>query len=55
MPPKGDAAASFAITGTPTGGRNDLSLENEFVIVLDSMESPGVLPPLETPSKGGSK
>lgn len=55
IPPKGDAAAYFAITGTPTGGRNDLSLENEFVIVLDSMESPGVLPPLETPTKGGSK
>jgi len=55
IPPKGDSAAYFAITGTPTGGRNDLSLENEFVIVLDPTESPGVLPELEAPNKGGSK
>lgn len=55
MPAKADTAAYFAITGTPTGGRNDLSLQNDFVIVLDPMDSPGVLPPLETPTKGGSK
>jgi hypothetical protein len=47
--------AYFAVTGTPDGGRNDLSVENDFVIVLDSMASPGVLPELKLPSKGGSK
>ena len=55
IPPKGDSAAYFAVTGTPTGGRNDLSLENDFVIVLDSMDSPGVLPELKSPIQGGSK
>ncbi|GAA5143737.1 hypothetical protein GCM10023213_32310 [Prosthecobacter algae] len=55
IPPKKDAVAYFAVTGTPDGGRNDLSVENDFVIVLDSMASPGVLPELKLPSKGGSK
>lgn len=55
IPPKKDALAYFAVTGTPDGGRNDLSVENDFVIVLDATDSPGVLPELETPSKGGSK
>lgn len=55
IPPKQDAAAYFAITGTPTGGRNDLSVENDFVIVLDAMAAPGVLPPLEPSTKGVSK
>ncbi|MBX3742566.1 MAG: hypothetical protein KF712_16385 [Akkermansiaceae bacterium] len=55
IPAKQDAAAYFAVTGTPTGGRNDLSLENDFVIVLEEMDSPGVLPELESPFKGGSK
>lgn len=32
MPPKSDSLAYFAITGTPTGGRNDLSLKNDFTI-----------------------
>ncbi|MFT3992224.1 MAG: hypothetical protein QM680_12525 [Luteolibacter sp.] len=53
IPPKADAAVYFAITGTPTGGRNDLSVENEFVIFLDSEN--GVLPPRESSNKGGSK
>lgn len=55
IPPKKDALAYFAVTGTPDGGRNDLSVENDFVIVLDSTDSPEVLPELKSPSKGGSK
>lgn len=55
IPPKKEAVAYFAVTGTPDGGRNNLSVENDFVIVLDSRDSPGVLPELETPRKGGSK
>jgi hypothetical protein len=36
VPPKGDAPAYFAITGTPNGGRNDISLKNEFYVILDT-------------------
>jgi hypothetical protein len=39
IPAKGEAPAYFAITGTPNGGRNDISLKNEFVVVLDAISS----------------
>jgi len=55
MPPKQDSTAYFAVTGTPDGGRNNLSLENDFMIVLEVQDSPGVLPKLEPSTKGGSK
>lgn len=32
MPAKSESPAYFAITGTPNGGRNDLSLKNEFIV-----------------------
>ncbi len=35
IPAQGETEAFFAITGTPTGGRNDLSLKNEFTVLLD--------------------
>ncbi len=35
IPPQGQAPVYFAITGTPDGGRNDLSLKNEFAVLLD--------------------
>jgi hypothetical protein len=38
IPPKGQAPAYFAVTGTPNGGRNDLSLKNDFTILLDRVE-----------------
>jgi hypothetical protein len=34
MPPKSDSPAYFAITGTADGGRNELSLKNEFTVLL---------------------
>ncbi len=34
MPPKSDTPAYFAITGTPSGGRNDISLKNDFTVLL---------------------
>jgi hypothetical protein len=40
IPPKKDAVAYFAVTGTPDGGRNDLSIENDFVIMLETMAAP---------------
>ena len=39
IPPKGQAPAYFAITGTPNGGRNDLSLKNEFTVLIDRVET----------------
>jgi hypothetical protein len=39
IPPKGQAPAYFAVTGTPNGGRNDLSLKNDFTVLLDCIET----------------
>jgi hypothetical protein len=39
IPPKGEAPAYFAVTGTPNGGRNDLSLKNDFTILIDRVET----------------
>lgn len=35
VPPKGELPAYFAVTGTPNGGRNDISLKNEFFVILE--------------------
>lgn len=55
--PREDAVAYFAVTGTPDGSRNDLSLENDFMIVLDTMAAPQPEPTKAKPSpkKGASK
>lgn len=45
IPPKGEAPAYFAVTGTPNGGRNDISLKNEFAVVLDAVAAD---PPVES-------
>ncbi len=45
IPPNGEAPAYFAITGTPNGGRNDLSLKNDFIVLLDRIETNA--PPLQ--------
>jgi hypothetical protein len=34
MPPMSDLTAYFAITGTPDGGRNEISLENDFAVLI---------------------
>lgn len=34
MPPKSDSPAYFAITGTTTGGRNELSVKNDFTVIV---------------------
>jgi hypothetical protein len=34
MPPRSDTPAYFAVTGTPSGGRNDISLKNDFTVLL---------------------
>lgn len=49
IPPKSETPAYFAITGTPNGGRNDLSLKNEFTVLLDRVEANIRPQPLELP------
>jgi hypothetical protein len=36
VPPHTEAPAYFAITGTPNGGRNDISIKNDFYVILDA-------------------
>ncbi len=40
IPPHGIAPAYFAVTGTPDGGRNDISLKNDFIVLLDAFPVP---------------
>jgi hypothetical protein len=51
IPPKGEVPAYFAVTGTPNGGRNDLSLKNDFTVLLDRTETSAPPPPESKPSK----
>ncbi len=43
--PKGRSIVYFAITGTPDGGRNNLSLKNQFTVLVNRL-SPPAPPPL---------
>ena len=36
IPPKGEVPAYFAVTGTPNGGHNDISLKNDFFVILEA-------------------
>jgi len=45
VPPKGRSIAYFAITGTPDGGRNNLSLKNQFTVLVTRVSPP---PPVVT-------
>ena len=36
VPPHAEAPAYFAITGTPNGGRNDISIKNDFYVLLNA-------------------
>jgi hypothetical protein len=47
VPPKGELPAYFAVTGTPNGGRNDISLKNDFFVILEA--KPVEPPANETP------
>lgn len=47
LPPKAQGAVYFAITGTPDDGRNELSLKNEFTVLLTRLTAQ---PPLPSPS-----
>ena len=40
IPPKTEATAYFAVTGTPDGSRNELSLKNEFTVLVERIPTP---------------
>jgi len=47
LPSKSAGTVYFAITGTPDGGRNELSLKNDFVVLVTRL-SPPLLPVANT-------
>jgi len=55
IPPKGQAPAYFAVTGTPNGGRNDLSLKNDFTVLLDLVVTNAVRKQTEQPESKPSE
>ena len=42
LPPHAAGTVYFAITGTPDGGRNELSLKNEFNVLVSRLPSPPI-------------
>lgn len=44
LPPKSQSTVYFAVTGTPDGGRNELSLKNEFSVFVTRLTPPPALP-----------
>jgi hypothetical protein len=61
MPPKSDSPAYFASTGTPDGSRNDISVKNDFTVLLARADAsavgnlPGALPTNDQPSNNTKK
>lgn len=49
IPPHSDTTAYFAVTGTPDGARNEISLQNEFRVLIERLPEP-VVPVLSTNS-----
>jgi hypothetical protein len=46
--PKGQSIVYFAVTGTPDGGRNNLSLKNQFTVLVNRLSPPPPPPPVVT-------
>jgi len=44
LPPKSQSTVYLAVTGTPDGGRNELSLKNEFSVFVTRLTPPPALP-----------
>jgi len=61
LPPKSAGTVYFAITGTPDGGRNELSLKNEFTVLVTRIAleppTPSLAAPAtnSTPNKSGEE
>ncbi|HTR40293.1 MAG TPA: hypothetical protein VMH87_01585 [Pseudomonadales bacterium] len=45
VPPHAEVPAYFAVTGTPNGERNDISLKNDFFVILEAHPVDASLPP----------
>ncbi len=45
LPPRAESTVYFALTGTPDGGRNELSLKNEFSVLVTRLTPQPPLPP----------
>jgi len=45
VPPNGRSIVYFAVTGTPDGGRNELSLKNAFTVLVTRLSPPPSPPP----------
>jgi hypothetical protein len=54
LPPKANATVYFAITGTPDGGRNELSLKNEFTFLVTRTTPQPPLPSFPPPKQAPS-
>ena len=48
LPPKAASTVYFAVTGTPDGGRNELSLKNEFTVLVTRLPPPAPVPAVST-------
>jgi hypothetical protein len=48
VPPHGRSLVYFAVTGTPDGGRNELSLKNQFIVLVQRLSPP---PPVASVTK----
>jgi len=48
LPPHTESTVYLAVTGTPDGGRNELSLKNEFTIIVTRLTELPTLPPPST-------
>ena len=48
LPPKSASTVYFAITGTPDGGRNELSLKNEFAVLVTRLSPLPPFPAINT-------
>ena len=50
VPPNGRNIVYFAVTGTPDGGRNNLSLKNQFIVLINRLSpSPAIAGPTNSP------
>jgi len=48
VPPNGRSIVYFAVSGTPDGGRNELSLKNSFTVFVTRLSPPPPPPPVVT-------
>jgi hypothetical protein len=54
VPPHAEAPAYFAVTGTPNGGRNDISLKNDFYVILNAHTVAAAMQPQVTTTNSAS-